>query len=312
MKEQQFARSILTWYGTNQRSVPWRRIDISPYEVVISEFMLQQTQVSRVAEKLPEFLKKFPTIFDLARAPKAEVIIAWQGLGYNRRALQLHELAKEIVTKYNGIIPTTKEEIRSLPGVGSYMTGSILSFAYNLPEPAIDVNVRRIFLRYFECKDQGLPMSKKEEDVLFKLVLKTIPHNKSCNFHNALMDFGSLVCLRAKPLCSICPLQKTCHFFPRYQAHGSTALYVAEKKQEKGISENGKHIPNRIFRGRIIEWVRKNNGVETTLSELGHSIKKDYQNKEETWLLSLCEKLEEEGFVKAKKKDEKITLTLAS
>ncbi len=304
-----FSDQLLQWFSIHQRSLPWRG-NPSPYDVLISEFMLQQTQVSRVIEKFKEFKEKFPTLQDLAKASKAEVIEAWSGLGYNRRALLLHTFAQEVCEKHNGIIPQGKEQLQELPGMGPYTTGAILSFAYNLPEPAIDVNVRRIYLRFFEGRDQGLPMSKKEEQGLYQLAKQTIPESQSEIFHSALMDFGSLVCTRSTPSCSTCPLQNSCKFFPLYKNGKEKALFVMEKRKEAGMSENGKHIPNRIFRGRIVEFARRNQNQEILLDDLGKVIKKDYQYKEEDWLLMLCTKLQEESLLHYIRKNQSITLSL--
>lgn len=304
-----FSTQILSWYSQHQRTLPWRTHN-SPYYVLVSEFMLQQTQVPRVIEKFKEFTEKFPTIYDLAKASKAEVIQAWSGLGYNRRALLLYRFAQEVCEKHNGIVPQDKEQLQELPGMGPYTTGAVLSFAYNLPEPAIDVNVRRIYLRFFQGKDQGLPMSKKEEQELYQFAKQIIPENKSTDFHSALMDFGSSVCTRNTPSCSACPLQSSCAFFPLYKTNPEKALFVMEKKQEQGITENGKHIPNRIFRGRIVEFARRNQSKVISVTELGKNVKKDYEIQNETWLLSLLEKLQSDGLLTHTLSEQKIILSL--
>lgn len=304
-----FSESILSWYKTNKRDLPWRSHP-TPYHVLVSEIMLQQTQVSRVIEKYNEFLTQFPTIQDLAKASKAEVIQAWSGMGYNRRALLLHQFAQAVVNNYSGKIPQTKEELLKLPGIGNYTAGAILSFAYNQPEPAIDVNIRRIYMRYFQRKDQGLPMGNEAETELYIVIKNTIPPHKSAEFHNALMDFGSLICQRDNPQCKACPLQKSCQFYPLYKTKKEKVLFVMEKKTEKGVSENGKFIPNRIFRGKIVEFVRKNQGKELGIWELGKAIKKDYHDKEGEWLLELCGKLREEGLIGYIIKKEKIKIQL--
>ncbi len=297
----EFSQSLLLWYSSNKRDLPWRKTT-DPYHVVVSEFMLQQTQVSRAIEKYQEFLFLFPTIQSLAAASSAEVIKAWSGLGYNRRALLLHRFAQEVVAKYAGIIPSSAIELRSLPGVGVYMAGSINSFAFNISEPAVDVNVRRIFCRYFNGKDQGAPLGKKEEEKLFLLVQENIPEQRSSDFHNALMDFGSLVCTRDAPTCPSCPLRSSCAFASLYQTQKEKVLYVAEKKKEKGVYENGRFIPNRIFRGRIVEFVRNNEHCRILLSDLGKKIKEDFLLQDQDWLLQLCAALE---------KDHLLTFTVA-
>ncbi|NQV92029.1 A/G-specific adenine glycosylase, partial [Candidatus Woesearchaeota archaeon] len=172
-----FSHNLLTWYDKNQRDLPWRKNN-PPYEIVVSEIMLQQTNVPKVIEKFKEFLIIFPTIQDLAFADKSEVIQSWSGLGYNRRALMLHKFAQEIVTNHKGIIPKTAEELIKLPGIGPYTSGAIASFAFNKPEPAVDVNLRRTYIRYFHGQDQALPMGKQEEAELYTLIKSSIPKNK--------------------------------------------------------------------------------------------------------------------------------------
>ncbi len=298
-----FSDELLDWYSTHKRDLPWRH-NATAYQVLVSEIMLQQTQVSRVIDKYKEFLTLFPTLSDLALASKAEVIQAWSGLGYNRRALLLQKFAVEVMNKYDGEIPRVREALLKLSGMGPYTTGAVLSFAFNLEEPAIDVNVRRIFLRYFEGKDQGEPLDRSGEKKLFDLAAREIPVGKSSVFHNALMDFGSLVCMRKEPLCSLCPLHQSCRFFPLYEVGKKEVLQVREKKKEQGVNENGKFIPNRIFRGRIVEWVRKNERKKVRIEELGLAVKKDYTSVDEEWLLKLCMKLEKEGLFKMRKNNE--------
>ncbi len=307
--EQLFALKLMKWYSSHQRNLPWR-MNPTPYHVLVSEIMLQQTQVPRVIEKFKEFMTQFPTIFDLAKASTGQVIHAWSGLGYNRRALLLHRFAQEVVANYNGIIPDSAAQLIKLPGIGPYTAGAIASFAYNQPEPAIDVNVRRIYLRFFQGKDQGLPMGMKEEQELYNLAKSTIPKGKSAEFHNALMDFGSLICTRDAPLCGQCPLQKSCHFFPLYMKKKEKALFVVEKREEKGVVEDGKFIPNRIFRGRMVEFVRKNEGKEILIEEFGRVIKKDYARKEEKWLRELLEKLKNEKLIQYEIQRQNIIVSL--
>ena len=309
MSSNTFSTGILEWYNIHKRDLPWRNHP-EPYHVLVSEIMPQQTQVSRVNEKFYEFTRRFPTLQDLARASKAEVIRAWSGLGYNRRALLLHRFAQVVVEEHQGIIPNTREELIKLPGIGPYTAGSIASFAFNKPEPAIDVNVRRIYMRYFEGKDQGAPMGKKEEQELYQLIKSTIPEDQSSALHNALMDFGSSVCTRDTPQCGGCPLRQACQFAPRYTIQKEKALFVMEKKVEKGVSENGRYIPNRIFRGRIVELVRKNENKEWLLEELGKAVKKDYSALEKDWLRSLCQGLQKDKLIVFTSQGERIVLHL--
>lgn len=306
-----FSKVLIDWYSSHQRPLPWRE-NSSPYHVLVSEIMLQQTPVPRVIEKFAEFTTLFPTLQDLAKATTAKVIHAWSGLGYNHRALLLHKFAQEVVEKYNEIIPDSPEILRTLPGIGPYTAGAIVSFAYNKPEPAIDVNVRRIYLRYFQRKDQGLPMGKIKEKELYELIKSTIPLRKSADFHNALMDFGSLICTRDAPACLDCPLQKSCRFFPKYKAKKEKAWFVMKKTVEKGVYENGKFVPHRIFRGRIVEFVRKNEKKIMNIAQLGKKIKNDYVQKEEKWLRELLKKLKNEKLIyyRFQKKNIKLSLPM--
>ncbi len=308
-KSSHFSQILREWYSTHKRDLPWREEKIDPYFVVVSEFMLQQTQAPRVVEKYQEFIQLFPTIEVLAAASPAMVIKAWSGLGYNRRALLLQRFTQEVCTKYKGVIPSAREELIQLPGIGPYSAGSIASFAFNLPEPAIDVNVRRIFCRIFSGRDQGAPQGRAAEEALHALLRETIPTGGSRDFHNALMDFGSLVCTRDSPHCSSCPVQTLCAFSSLYQVKGKGALFVREKKVEKGVLENGRFVPHRLFRGRIIEFVRKNEHCPLQLSDFGKAIKKDFDLSEKDWLLSLCEKLSAEGLVLFMLHDEVISLS---
>ena len=292
----QFSTNLLTWYSINKRDLPWRQSP-TPYQVLVSEIMLQQTQVPRVIEKYKEFLTLFPTLEALAKASKAEVIQAWSGLGYNRRALLLQKFAIDVTNKYDGEMPRVREALTKLPGMGPYTTGAVLSFAFNQEEPAIDVNVRRIFLRYFEGKDQGEPLDKVGERKLYDLAKQQIPVGKSSMFHNALMDFGSLVCMRNNPACQTCPLRGGCKFFPLYDLHKEKVLQVREKKVEQGVYENGKYIPNRIFRGRIVEFARQNVGKKVEILHVGSKVKKDYTTADQEWLLMLCAKLTKDGLL---------------
>ena len=303
-----FSQNLLSWYDKNQRDLPWRKNN-PPYEIVVSEIMLQQTNVPKVIEKFKEFLTLFPTIQDLAQANKSHVIQAWSGLGYNKRALMLHKFAQVIVEEFNCKIPETVEELIKLPGIGPYASGAIASFAFNKPEPAVDVNLRRTYMRYFHGQDQALPMGKKEEAELYDLIKSSIPKNKSSLLHNALMDFGSSICTAKNPSCDSCFQSKECKFAPLYKTHGQEALFIKEKKLEQGMQENGKHIPNRIFRGRIVEFIRNNPG-QIDIKKLGEHIKKDFTNEQE-WLLMLIDKLEKDGFITKESEGNKIKLHLS-
>ena len=193
-----FTRKLLAWYKRNARVLPWRDTR-NPYAVLVSEFMLQQTQVSRVLDYYPRFLKRFPTIEKLARARPKTVREAWEGMGYYARAANLHALAKQVAeTGYR--IPDDPEDLRTLPGVGRYTAGAVACFAYEKPVATVDTNVRRVLERAFGSKD------------VWKLAEKLVPKKgeRAWRFNQALMELGALVCTARKPKCPICPVRSDC------------------------------------------------------------------------------------------------------
>lgn len=179
-----FQSLIWTHYHTHGRSMPWRG-EKSPYKVLVSEIMLQQTQVSRVTEKYREFLKRFPVIQSLANAKLSEVIIVWQGLGYNRRARFLHEFAKEVVAKHKGKIPSDYDQLLSLPGIGKGTAGSLSAFAFNLPVVFIETNIRRVYIHQFFPKKETVSDSE-----LLPLIEQTLDTSNPREWYYALMDYG--------------------------------------------------------------------------------------------------------------------------
>jgi A/G-specific adenine glycosylase len=199
---QTFTRKLLRWYGQHARDLPWRRTR-DPYRVIVSEFMLQQTQVSRVSEFYPRFLKRFPTVYHLARAKPKAVREAWEGLGYYARASNLHALARVVGTTMNGRLPDDVEELDALPGVGRYTAGAVACFAYEKPVPAVDTNVKRVLERVFKKKD------------VWKLAGDIVPKNgkRAWRFNQALMELGALVCTARSPKCPKCPVRRECRFW---------------------------------------------------------------------------------------------------
>ena len=192
---QAFTRKLLRWYGQHARDLPWRRTR-DPYRVIVSEFMLQQTQVARVSEFYPRFLKRFPTIEKLASARPKAVMEAWDGLGYYARARNLHKLARTV----RGPLSDDPEELIKLPGVGRYTAGAVACFAYEKPVPAVDTNVKRVLERVFKKKD------------VWKLAADIVPKDgkRAWRFNQALMELGALVCVARKPRCPVCPVRREC------------------------------------------------------------------------------------------------------
>ena len=180
-----FIRLIYGYYQENRRSMPWRD-NISPYHVVVSEIMLQQTRVGRVLEKFPQFIQRFPDFSALSSAALGEVIEEWQGLGYNRRAKYLHALARQVVEGWGGDLPGTREELLKLPGIGKATAGSVIAFAFNKPVVFIETNIRRVFIHHF-FRGYG-PVS---DDQIMPMVAMTLDRQNPREWYYALMDYGT-------------------------------------------------------------------------------------------------------------------------
>ena len=193
-----FTRKLLAWYKRNARVLPWRQTR-NPYAILVSEFMLQQTQVSRVVEYFPRFMARFPTVASLAAARPKAVMEQWDGLGYYARARNLHKLAKQ-VAETGDRIPDDPEDLRTLPGVGRYTAGAVACFAYEKPVPTVDTNVRRVLERAFGSKD------------VWELAEQLVPKKgeRAWRFNQALMELGALVCTARKPKCPECPVRSDC------------------------------------------------------------------------------------------------------
>jgi A/G-specific adenine glycosylase len=200
-------RQLLAWYKHNQRSLPWRKTN-DPYRIWISEIMLQQTQVDTVIPYYHRFLKAFPTVSSLAGAPLQDVLKVWENLGYYSRARNIHAAARMIVEKFNGRIPDNLEELQTLPGIGLYTAGAILSIAYGQAIPAVDGNVRRILCRLFAIRK---PVDDtREQKQLQKLAASLIPDKHPGDFNQAMMDLGATICKAKNPDCSRCPVAGHC------------------------------------------------------------------------------------------------------
>jgi len=205
-KKRKFQKRLLKWYSESGRDLPWRRTE-DPYKVLVSEMMLQQTQVDRVIPKFHEFLQKYPTVQDLAEAHPDDVRKTWYPLGYNIRPYRLHGIACETMERYGGNIPSEEEELLSMKGIGRYTAGAIQSFAFQKDAAILDTNVIRVLHRIFIGK--GDP--KKQKPILWMLSEKLVPKGKGYDFNQGLMDFGAMVCTARKPFCLLCPMRDICH-----------------------------------------------------------------------------------------------------
>jgi A/G-specific adenine glycosylase len=212
--KRRFQRLLLNWYAANGRDLPWRNTS-DPYHILVSEVMLQQTQVDRVVPKYHEFLERYPSLEDLADAPVKDVKKTWYPLGYNIRPERLHSIACETVERYGGKLPNDQEELLSFKGIGRYTAGAIRSFAFNEDAPILDTNVMRVLYRVFLAK--GDP--KKQKTKLWELSEALIPSGKGYDFNQAIMDFGAICCTARNPSCSGCPMKPICKTYPFESKH---------------------------------------------------------------------------------------------
>lgn len=330
-----FVSEIWKWYSTHKRDLPWRDLAIQDdteraYQILVSEIMLQQTQVSRVKIVFKDFLERFPKISDLASATNREVILAWRGMGYNNRALRLRDAA-QTASQNNNTFPREMKELQALPGVGHYTAAAIRNFAFGLETPCLDTNIRRILHRTFVGPEHSDGTWRKDDTYLLKIaeevleeaskqyedafarccvsskqrVNETTSKRQSCaaaDWHAALMDFGSLVCTKRNPKWDICPLtsagiMKAAYKVPALQGGSSVANHTRTQKREPGRMVGSTYIPNRIFRGKVIEELRDcEKGM--TLLQLGREICIDWNPSEHTtWLEGIVDSLKRDHLI---------------
>ena len=202
--------TLINWYAENHRDLPWRH-DPTPYEVWLSEVILQQTRVNQGMDYYLRFIERWPSVTDLAKATEEEVLKMWQGLGYYSRARNLHKCAKQVVEQYDGKFPTDFEQLKKLQGIGSYTAAAIASIAFNLPYAVVDGNVYRVLSRLF---DIDTPININEGQTLFSHLADELLNRERPGFHNqAMMEFGALHCTPKNPNCLLCPLQAQCLAF---------------------------------------------------------------------------------------------------
>jgi A/G-specific adenine glycosylase len=208
---QWFRRRLLAWYRKHGRDLPWRQTR-DPYRILVSEVMLQQTQVERVEPKYREWLDRFPTFEALAAAAETDVVRTWYPLGYNIRPRRLHAIAREAVDKYGGRLPADEETLRSFKGIGAYTAGAVMSFAFGKRAAILDTNVARVLSRIFVRGDRT--RSHATDRHLWNISRTVLPHRHVFDFNQALMDFGATVCTARKPQCLLCPMTSNCRAYP--------------------------------------------------------------------------------------------------
>jgi A/G-specific adenine glycosylase len=214
--KQLFRRRLLTWYRRHGRDLPWRNTS-DPYHILVSEVMLQQTQVDRVLPKYHEWLSKYPSLQALADAPEQDVTETWRPLGYNIRPRRLHAIARESVANYGGALPSDEETLLSFKGIGEYTAGAVMSFAFGKRAAILDTNVARVLFRVFVGRGDLKAHAMKKH--LWSVSRAVLPHRHVFDFNQALMDFGATLCTARKPQCLICPMRTACAAYPFNPEH---------------------------------------------------------------------------------------------
>jgi A/G-specific adenine glycosylase len=310
-------QALLSWYARVGRDLPWRRTR-DPYVILVSEIMLQQTQVDRVIPKLRQFLDTFPTLAALAAAPVSEVIRVWAGLGYNRRAVRLHAIAKEAVERLGGALPTTPEELRELDGLGTYTANAVACFSAEAQVAVVDTNVRRVLGRVFAdeigLEPQAGPALQRFADAI-------LPPGRAYPWNQALMDLGATICTSRNPAHNVCPLALHCtgrtllsHAEPLRRAAESGVEYqvalpeidpplmaskqTAGPRTARARASQPFEQTTRYFRGRIVAACRDLGPGETLgLDDLGRALRADYGPEHRPWVANLVEGLRSHGLV---------------
>jgi len=290
---EEVVRRIVKWYQENKRDLPWRK-DKNPYQIWISEIMLQQTRIEAVKGYYDRFLKEVPSIEVLAKISEEKLLKLWEGLGYYNRAKNLQKAAKIMMEEYNGKMPKSFQELVVLPGIGEYTAGAIASIAYNEKIPAVDGNVLRVITRIIESREDILnPKTKKE----ITLLLQTLIPKEAGDFNQGIMELGEVICLpNGEPLCEKCPLKDLCItceknlteeipvrivktkkkkvevtvFLLRYDEE-----IAIQKREKKGLLANLYELPNEeklLKKEEIEKWI-KDAGLEKQV------IKKLYTRK---------------------------------
>jgi A/G-specific adenine glycosylase len=277
---------LLGWFQEHARDLPWRRTR-DPYAILVSEVMLQQTQVDRVLPYYTQFLERFPTVEDLANAATSDVIRIWSGLGYNRRAVNLQRAARAIVEEHESVFPDDPADLKKLPGIGSYTAGAIAAFAHERDVAFLDTNMRRVVSRVIF----GTESTRESEAIEAANAL--VPAGHGWTWNQALIEFGALQCTARRPACIICPLRDDCAAYPTMQVtlrRKSSSTRQAKTEPFESTS--------RFYRGRIVEALRALPEDEPTgipLAELGPKVREGFTLENLPWLRDLVNDLQRDG-----------------
>ncbi|MCC7367295.1 MAG: A/G-specific adenine glycosylase [Chloroflexi bacterium] len=301
--------ALLGWFARVGRDLPWRRTR-DPYEILVSEIMLQQTQVDRVIPKYRQFLLAFPTLAALAAAPLAEVIRVWAGLGYNRRAVRLHAIARRAIEQPGGTLPTTPAGLQALDGLGTYTANAVACFAAEAQVGVVDTNVRRVLGRVFADEiglepAAGPPLQRFAESVL--------PPGQAWAWNQALMDLGATICTARNPKHKVCPLALQCTGRALLSESDALARRAAERGPEYVVSRPTAPFEQttRYFRGRIVDRCRELGHGETVgLDELGALLRPEYDPAQRPWVADLVLGLARDGLVATHERDGETRVSL--
>jgi A/G-specific adenine glycosylase len=290
---------LLRWFAGHARDLPWRHTR-DPYRIMVSEIMLQQTQVDRVIPKYHAFLELFPTLEVLAGAPTADVIRAWAGLGYNRRAVNMQRAARVVLERHEGQFPSEVAALLDLPGIGPYTAGAIACFAYEQDVAFLDTNIRRVVRRLLVPAEGSEPTERE----LIGVAQAIIPIGQGWLWNQAIMELGALICSAASPACWRCPLHELCLDYAARQQADAQALdsfrdAESAQRPHKRIAEK-RETPfvgsSRYYRGRVVEALRRApEGVAFT--SLGPLVKETYTDSDDNWLQGLIVGLVRDGLV---------------
>ncbi len=292
--------ALLAWYGRNGRShLPWR-VRRSPYRTLVSEFMLAQTQAERVAVAFEPFVARFDSFATLAGASVADVLRAWQGLGYNSRAVRLRALAQIVVDRHGGRLPEEAEALRSLPGIGPYTASAVRAFAFDLDDAPMDVNIRRVIQRAFFGLEYPKPASLSAVESVAR---EAVPPGRSHDWNSALMDLGATICTSRSPKCLICPLLAECAAAPVDAARLDTLKRQASKPAARVPFER----TVRFARGRIVDRLRAlEAGATISFLDLHGSLNAILPDRDAGDVRAILAGLERDGLVTVT--DERVSL----
>jgi A/G-specific adenine glycosylase len=284
-KRRKIVASILRWYTHQGRDLPWRHTS-DPYRVLLSEIMLQQTQVRRVLQTYPRFLERFPTLASLARSRRSAVVRAWSGMGYNNRAVRLHDLART-VARNGGGLPSGAAALGELPGVGEYTRNAVLAFAFGRRVVVVDVNGRRVLSRLARPMAGTADLLPRAEAAL--VAAEFLPRRRHVDWNQALMDLGATVCTARRPSCASCPASAWC----------ASAGRMNEETRHRRPEPSLFGVPNRIHRGRVVERLRRTRRSRPLAAgELARQAVPGFSRTHHPWFERLLAGLERDGLVR--------------